>query len=495
MRRTRAGRHGCQNRRRVLSFESELVIIGAGPAGVGAALAATESGVETAILDEAPTSGGQVYRALPPEFVPLPGVSLGPDHVMGAEQRRRLIASPALKAFGRRVWNVAPDLRVDALGPDGPEAWQARALVVATGTTERVVPFAGWTLPGVIGLAAATVLLKSQQVMPGERTLVAGCGPLLAAVAVGILKAGGKVEAMIDLSGPADWLRALPSMTARPDLLWRGFGWARLVRAAGVPMLFRHGIRAVRDTGTDLEIEVVPVDASCRPKFDTRPRRLRADAVTVGHGLVPATEITRLLRAEHRFCGERGGWIAIRDADMRTTLDRVYVAGDGGGIAGAAAAFLQGQIAGLAAAHELGRLTSNAFRAAAAPLRKAQKRAERFGHAMAALMALRPGQLDDMRGDTIVCRCEDISRSEIEAAVAGGAREVNQLKAWTRCGMGPCQGRMCGEIAATLVAQRVGGRENAGIFTARAPIRPVPLSALAGEYDYADIPIPRAAPL
>ncbi len=494
MQRAGARRHDRQDGSRKLSNESELVVIGAGPAGVGAALAAVEAGVTTVVLDEAPTSGGQVYRALPAEFRLHPGAEPGPDYVIGGEQRSRLLASVAHKAFGRRVWYVSPGLRVEALGPGGPETWQARALVVATGTTERVVPFPGWTLPGVIGLAAATILLKSQQILPGERTLVAGCGPLLAAVAVGILKAGGRVEAVIDLAGPADWLRALPAMAGRPDLLWRGLGWARAIRTAGVPILFRHAVRAVREAGGGLELEVAPVDAARRPLVGAPARRFGADAVTVGHGLVPASEITRLLCARHKFRADRGGWTPVRDSDLRSSVGRVYVAGDGGGIAGAAAAFLQGQLAGLAAAHDLGRITKDTFRASSAPLRAALGRAERFGHGMARLMALRPGQIEDVPADTIVCRCEDVTRAEIEYAIANGAREVNQLKAWTRCGMGPCQGRMCAETAASLVAIQVGGRERAGIFTARPPLRPISLAAMTGDYDYADIPIPQAAP-
>ena len=119
----------------------------------------------------------------------------------------------------------------------------------------------------------------------------------------------------------------------------------------------------------------------------------------------------------------------------------------------------------------------------------------RFADAMAGLMRFRPGMLDGIAGDTVVCRCEDVTRDEIETAIASGANEVNQLKHFTRCGMGPCQGRMCGEIAAELVAARVGSREAAGQWTARPPLRPVPLSGVLGEFRYEDIPIPEPAPL
>jgi NAD(P)H-nitrite reductase large subunit len=123
------------------------------------------------------------------------------------------------------------------------------------------------------------------------------------------------------------------------------------------------------------------------------------------------------------------------------------------------------------------------------------RRAVRFGAASARLMALRPGQVGTIPQETLVCRCEDVTRAEIERAIAAGVHEVNQLKAWTRCGMGPCQGRMCGETVAALVAAAAGSRAAAGFWTGRAPLRPVPLDVLLGEHAYADMPLPRAAPL
>jgi bacterioferritin-associated ferredoxin len=209
--------------------------------------------------------------------------------------------------------------------------------------------------------------------------------------------------------------------------------------------------------------------------------------VALGHGLVPGTEVTRLLRAEHRYVADRGGWIVERDGDFRTTVDGLYVAGDGCGISGGAAAELEGRIAGLTAALDLGRLDKGEYAKRTAPLRRAMAKAESVGIRMSRMMTPRPGILDTITAETVVCRCEDVTRGEIEATLEAGAFEVNQLKSWTRCGMGPCQGRMCGDTAARLVAERVGGREKAGVWTARVPIRPVALDDLAGEFDYDDI--------
>ncbi|HSF96838.1 MAG TPA: (2Fe-2S)-binding protein, partial [Thermohalobaculum sp.] len=154
-----------------------------------------------------------------------------------------------------------------------------------------------------------------------------------------------------------------------------------------------------------------------------------------------------------------------------------------------------GALAGLAAATdaECGEAT-----ATTAQVRQAldeARRLTRFSHAIAGMLALRPGQIADIPPDTIVCRCEDVTRAEIEAALDDGAGDVNQLKHFTRCGMGPCQGRMCGDVVGELVAMRTGSRETAGAWTPRAPLRPVALADLVGSFDYDDIPIPEPAPL
>jgi len=243
-----------------------------------------------------------------------------------------------------------------------------------------------------------------------------------------------------------------------------------------------------------LQAIVGPVDAKGRPASGPE-RSFTVDAVAVGHGLVPSNDVTCLLRADHAFDPRRGGWIPRRDAGGRTSIPGLFVAGDGGGIAGAAAAALDGRLTGLAAAFDLGALTPDAHDEHAAWLRRSTARARRFGRAMADLMALRPGQVEAILPDTIVCRCEDVTRAEIDAAMVAGATTLNQLKAWTRCGMGPCQGRICGDIAGALLARTTERREEVGTFTGRTPFRPLSLAALAGDCDYADIALPPPAPL
>jgi NADPH-dependent 2,4-dienoyl-CoA reductase/sulfur reductase-like enzyme len=473
----------------------DLVVIGAGPAGARAALRAQACGLDVLLVDENLDAGGQVWRPLPMGFSRSGDVRQSAEAQQGDALRAEVRESGLRCLFGHKVWNVGSGLRTDLIGPDGVVSWQPRALLVATGTTERVLPFPGWTLPGVIGLAAATILLKSQNMLPGRRTLVAGSGPLLLAVANGILKAGGEVAAVLDLASRSDWLRTLPSLAARPDLLWQGARWQLALRKAGVPVLYRHGIESVEAIGDCFSIRAQRVDATCVPVASALPRAFEADAVAVGHGLVPGTDVTRLLRARHRYEASHGGWIADADAEGRTSVPGLYVAGDGAGIAGAAAAGAHGEMAAVACAFDLGRLTAEDHARERDRLSAEWKKPARFGRAMAGLMALKEGAVAGIPAATVVCRCEDVTRAEIDAAARDGARDMNQLKAWTRCGMGPCQGRTCGDVAGALLAIHVGSREAAGCFTGRAPLRPVSLAEVAGDYTYADIPIPKAAPL
>jgi len=469
----------------------DLLVLGAGPAGMAAATRAAEGGLSVTLLDEQEAAGGQVYRAPPAAFGPGPA---SPDATRGAALRRALAASGARHLPQRQAWFVEPGFALQLIGPDGPERHAAPRLILATGAHERVVPAPGWTLPGVVGLAAATVMLKAEGVLPGRRTVVAGAGPLLAAVAVGILKAGGAVAAVIDLARPGDWLRALPGLAARPDLLARGLGWRARLAAARVPVLHGHAVVALLGTDELEAVEVTPVDArSWRPLPGAR-RRIAADACALGHGLVPDTAITRLLQLRHVFRPAQGGWVAETDADLRSSLPGLYLAGDGAGIGGAAAAEERGRIAALAALRDAGRLDAAEHAAQAAAPHAARQRAESFGAAIATLMQARPGAYAAIPPETVVCRCEDITRAAIEAALDAGAREVNQAKAWTRCGMGPCQGRLCGETLAELVALRLGDRAAAGQLTGRAPLRPLPYDLLVGDFDYAALDLPAPAP-
>jgi thioredoxin reductase/bacterioferritin-associated ferredoxin len=456
----------------------DLAVLGAGPAGIEAALAAGGHGLAVTLIDEAQTAGGQVFRAPAPRVVG--------DSSEGDALRSRLAASPVAHLAQARAWLLGregTDWRIDIVRNGQASTLRARALVLATGAIERVVPFPGWTLPGVVGLAGATIMLKAAGMAPGQRVVVAGNGPLLVAVAASVLKRGAQVVAVVDGAGRADWLRALPRVLSRPDLVRTGLSWLAAIRRAGVPTLHRY--RVLRAIGTDRVTAVEIAGASGQ-------RLLEADALAIGHGLIPDTAATRLLRLPHRYAPALGGWVPERDETTLLAEPMLWLAGDGAGVRGAAAAALQGRLAGFAAAHALGALPSAKFSQIAAALRRRIARAEKFGAAWGAMCDPDDAAYAAIPPETIVCRCEDISRAELEAAIDAGATEANQLKQFTRCGMGPCQGRYCGHSVGALLALRGHARAQ---FTGRAPLRPVPLDALLGDFDYSDIPVPEPAPV
>jgi hypothetical protein len=314
---------------------------------------------------------------------------------------------------------------------------------------------------------------------------------LLAAVATGILKGGGEVVAVVDRSPRAEWLRRLPQLASRPSVLREGFGWLIKIAGARIPVLFGHAVVSATGERKVDQVTVAPISDN---SSDTA-KRFVVDALCVGDGLAPGSEVPKLLRAQHQFDRRRGGWVPILDDDGRTSIKGLYAAGDGAGIRGADPAVHAGTIAGLAASLDAGRLSAEEFARYAAEHRHALARMQPFSDAMADLMSLRPEHVKKIHPETIVCRCEDVARAEIDAAVDAGAIEINQLKHFTRCGMGPCQGRMCGDVTAEILALRVGGRERAGMWTGRPPLRPVPLADLVGSFAYSDIPIPEPAPL
>jgi NADPH-dependent 2,4-dienoyl-CoA reductase/sulfur reductase-like enzyme len=462
----------------------DVAVLGGGPAGMAAATEAASRGARTVLLEESPLPGGQVYRALPAGFA----APADADRRIGDALRAALAASGAEVRTGCRVWGLgggplvpqgsdAVPFTLAALGADGaPFAVTARALVLCTGTHERIIPFPGWTLPGVIGLAAATILLKAQGVLPGRRVVVAGVGPLLYAVAAKVLAGGGQVAAVVDAATRGEWLRTLPALAARPDLLARGMAWRARLLAARVPVLANAHVTAAEGDGLLARVRVGDQG------FD-------ADALCIGHGLVPATEASRTYRARHEHRPQDGGWVPLLDARQRTTVPLLYAAGDGAGVRGAAAAPATGRIAARAALLDLGIAGAGRDDAGLA-------RARRAGAAMARMMALRPALVEAIPPDTVVCRCEGVTRAAIDAAAAEGAATINQLKHFTRCGMGPCQGRMCGEAAgAVLAAARGVPVADVGFATGRIPLRPVPMDAILGDFDYADIPVPAAAPI
>ncbi|WP_413733691.1 NAD(P)/FAD-dependent oxidoreductase [Sodalis sp. RH21] len=477
-----------------------LIIVGAGPAGMAAAIAAAGRGIDTLLLDEQDQAGGQYYRALPAGVNGSP--RRDPHHLAGDALRARLYAGPAKVALQRKVWHIRLDaapggpatFTLQTLGANGNEIWTSRALIVASGTTERVIPFAGWTTPGVMGLAGASILLKAHQMLPGGRTVVAGSGPLLALVAAGIIAGGGTVAAVVDLAGTADWLRALPGLATRPALLRQGVSWLLRLKRAGVPIFTRHTVVNARGRDGVESVDIQPVDAQRRIQGQTAPRTLTADSLVIGHGLTPAGELLRASGVTFIPRPDAGGWVPDCDDYMRTSVPGLFAAGDCAGVAGAETALLRGRLAGLAASALLAGLPDDQLAALTAATRRELRQAARFSGASAALMAMPAGLADSVAPEVVVCRCEGVTLAQIDSALDAGASELNQLKIWSGCAMGSCQGRFCAEMLEHRLRRRALAPRVAGPLRARPPARPLSVSALLGEDDGAPLILPEKRP-
>lgn len=461
----------------------DVAVIGAGPAGLEAALAAAEAGARVALIDAYLRPGGQYWRQLPAEFD-------GPPLHESSALLARLAATEAHLLTGTLVWGAFPvegGWQLSLHGPNAPHRLPAQTLILATGAYDRPIALPGWTLPGVMSAGAAQTLLKSQRVLPGRRILLSGTGPLQLAAAAQLVEAGAEVMAVLEGAALAvgRGLRHLPALAGQSARLAEGWRYWRALRRAGVPL--RFGWSVIKIEG-DSEVEaavIAQIDDDWRP-IPGSERTVAADTVLLGYGFTPATQLSRLLGCEHDFAPAHGGLVPRRDDIFQTTCPGVFAAGDGAGLGGAELARIEGRIAGAAAAQQVGRLTAAETAAAIAREQAALAHEQRFAAMLGALFTPGPGLYELATDDTIICRCEEVRLAEIRAAVAGGAATVSEVKGVTRCGMGNCQGRICGELVARAIARELGGPASltermiaVGTFSVRPPLEPLSLSVLA----------------
>ncbi|GEC03774.1 oxidase [Streptomyces spinoverrucosus] len=453
-----------------------LAVIGAGPAGLAATLAAAAAGVRVALVDSAPEAGGQFYRQ------PAPGLGARRPQALHHGWRtwrrlreglgRQITAGRVTHLTDHHVWYVerhSAGFTVHALlGPlqeDGVTV-DADAVVLATGGYEKVLPFPGWTLPGVVTAGGAQALLKGGLVLPGRTAVVAGTGPLLLPVATGLAAAGAHVAALVESADPKALVRRSRALASLPVKLAEGAGYAARLLRHRVPVLARHTVvEAHGDERLDA-VTVAALDAEGRVRPGTR-RRIACDTLAVGHGMLPHTDLAATL-------GCRLDGVAVRvDDEQRTDVPGVWAAGEATGIGGADLALAEGHIAGRSAAARLtGRQPDPRTWAGAARSRAALRG---FFAALDSVYAPPAHWAEQLTDDTLICRCEEVPVHAVRTAVGElGAGDVRTVKLLTRAGMGWCQGRMCGPAVAALTG--------CPQTPARTPFaRPVPLGVLAGQ--------------
>ena len=455
----------------------DLLIIGAGPAGMSAAVEARRHGFEVLVLDEQPSPGGQIYRSIR-ESDPQRLAILGDDYSAGRRLADEFIASGARYVPGAAVWQVGEQCQVHYLLEGRSVVVQARRLLIASGAFERPMPIPGWTLPGVMSAGAGQILLKSAALLPAGPVVLAGCGPLLYLLAVQYLKAGIQLSALVDTAEHRDILQAwrhIPkALLGWRDLL-KGLSLLAKLRLAKLPHY--RGARALRIEGAEC------AEAFCFSSGG-KVHRLPTNLVLLHQGVVPNTQISWSLRMRHQWSDAQLCWRADRDHWGETSLAGVFIAGDGGAIGGALAAREQGRLVALAVASQLQRL-DGARRDHLA--REPQRALARCLAARPLIDALYRPQAENRipHNEVIVCRCEEVTAGQVRADVRFGCLGPSQAKTFNRCGMGPCQGRLCGlSVTEVIAEQRQVSPSVVGYYRVRPPLKPITLAQLASQSNH-----------
>ena len=312
-----------------MSRRTDCAVIGAGPAGIAAAMAMLDAGLAVTVIDSGPGPGGQIYRNIDNSPLADPD-SLGADYRAGAALVSAFRQSPARRLANADVWHISQDGEIAVLRDGGASFIQARRIVIATGAQERPMPFEGWTLPGVMTVGAGQILVKSDGVAPAEGVVLAGLGPLLLLVASQYLALGVRINAILDFTPRGNFARAvrhLPAALTAGDYLARGLRLMRAVRRAGIPVF--SGVERIRAFGED-RIEAVEFTAR------GRTQRIETPVLMTHFGLVPEVTLTRAAGIAHDWDASQRCWRPRADIRGRTDRPEVFVAGDCRGIFGAA---------------------------------------------------------------------------------------------------------------------------------------------------------------
>ncbi len=420
----------------------DVAVVGAGPAGLAAAGLCARMGLDCVLLDEQAQPGGQIFRSITNSPMRT-SAALGGDYWRGAALARTTLASGVHYVAGATVWGLLREGEIALSVGGAARLIRSRRIILATGAVERPFPIPGWTLPGVMPAGGAQVLLKSSALVPARRTVLAGCGPLLWLLAWQYLQAGVHVEAILDTTPRANWARALPHAAAFAASPYFAKG-LRLMRAVRREVRVIGGIVALAAQGNE-RLEAVAYRTQ-----RGNEKRLPADVLLLHQGVVPNGNLAMSANVTHRWSDAQLCWTPMVDDYGATNVPGLAIAGDGAGIAGAEAAEARGQLAAVAAVRAVKPHPSLAAeeKAARASLRRFAR-----GRAFLDLLYRPAPQFRRPDGETLVCRCEEVRAKDIAEAAALGCPGPNQLKAFLRCGMGPCQGRLCNLTVTELMAK------------------------------------------
>jgi thioredoxin reductase/bacterioferritin-associated ferredoxin len=482
------------------SRQHQLIIVGAGPAGMAAALEAAECGIDVLIVDEQRRIGGQIFRRTPKEFRGegrlAEGYSWAPDLIARVEQHDRISFMGGATVFGVFLAEKESGPRIEVVlsSGDGAHRRQCERLLIATGAFDLPVAFPGWTLPGVFTAGAVQSFIKAQKLLPGARFVVAGSHPLQIIVADQLRAAGAHVAEVSIARGwfsPRELVSSLGAIPGHLRLMLSLAGAVGRLLAARIPIRWGSVVIEAQPGESTSQLAGVTIarcDRHWRPTGEHR--HIAVDSLVLGYGFSASTELARQIGCQLLYNSAAGGWLVAHDAELETSVSGVYVAGEPTGVAGAEQSRAEGMLAGHSIARSLGVEPSAArVRHAGKTLRTAR----RFSRVVHSLFAPQRRGLSELaKRDTVICRCERVSRGRIDQTIEDNPymRSVSAVKLETRCGMGPCQGRYCESSLAQILADQRGRTvSEVGVFAAHIPVKPVPLSAYEALAVTSDAPV------
>jgi NADPH-dependent 2,4-dienoyl-CoA reductase/sulfur reductase-like enzyme len=444
-----------------------VVIVGAGPAGTRCAETLLGAGIKPILIDENRRDGGQIYRRQPEGFKRDYATLYGSeaDKARALHQTFDRLRSQLDYRPDTLVWNIAEG-QLFCVSQGRHLTIEYDALILCTGATDRLMPLKGWQLAGTYSLGGSQIALKAQSVSIGHSVVFMGSGPLLYLVASQYVKAGANVAAVLDTSPLRKRIAALPKLLARPALLLTGMTLLARLYLARVKV--HLGVQPLQVLGD----EYSGVSGVSFRTGSGSVMQIEADAVALGYHLRPETQLADLAGCQLQFDEVSGQWLLAVDDEGRTSVRGVYAAGDGARIRGADAAEQAGRLAAMA-------LLADRQLPVDAAVRQQHKASlavmERFRVGLSEAFPWPVAQAKALPDEAIVCRCEMITAGELRGVVRQkGACEVNRAKAFSRVGMGRCQGRYCSQGGAEVIAAEVGipvvevGRQRG-----QAPVKPL----------------------
>lgn len=450
----------------------DIAVIGAGPAGMSAAITAAKKGARVIVLDDKVRAGGQIYRNVAASPL-VDKAKLGPDYVKGEQLVKRFNACGCETRFGASVWHIGDNGEILFSYQGATQSLTAREIIVCCGAMERPFPVPGWHMPGVMTAGSAQVMLKNDGLVKEDAVFV-GSGPLLYLIVAQYIRFGVKVKALVDTTPRAAYLEALPLLPAALSqfgVLKKGLLLLNEIRQAGVPVF---------SSATQVQVRGEKRAQGVSFVAKGKTHKLESEHVFLHQGVIPNLNITRAIGLQHHYSEQQLNWQPMLDQWGASSVSNIAVAGDCSAIIGADAAEEMGQVVALDRLNRLGLITAQQRdEEAQKPLAKVKSYNQLRRFIDRLYLPIEQHRVPQ-NAETMVCRCEEQTQGQLRAGYEQGACTPDELKGLTRCGMGPCQGRQCGHTVTELLAQwQEKSVSDVGYYRLRSPLRLLSLPELS----------------